>query len=40
MNFYEIQHPKSKKSFKDTILPLIEAFDNNNKYFNDKFKKY
>ena len=40
MNCYEIQHPKSKKSFKDTISPLMEAFDNNNKYFNDKFKKY
>ncbi len=40
MNFYEIQHPKSKKCFKDTISPLMEAFDNNNKYFNDKFKKH
>ena len=40
MKFYEIQHPKSKKSFKDTISPLMEVFDNNNKYFNDKFKKY
>ncbi len=40
MNFYEIQHPKRKKSLKDTISPLMEAFDINNKYFNDKFKKY
>ncbi len=31
---------KVKKSFKDTISPLMEAFDNNNKYFNDKFKKH
>ncbi len=21
-------------------MPLTKAFDNNNKYFNDKFKKY
>ncbi len=40
MNFYEIQHPKSKKSFKDIISPLMEAFDNNNNYFDDKFKKH
>ncbi len=40
MNFFEIQHPKSKKSFEDTISPLMEAFDNNDKYFYDKFKKY
>ncbi len=33
-----IQNPK--KAFKDSIMPLMNAFDNNNKYFNDKFKKY
>ncbi len=38
MNFYEIQHPKSKKKIKDTISPLMEAFDDNNKYLDDKFK--
>ncbi len=40
MNIYEIQNPKSKKAFKDSIRPLMNAFDNNSKYFNDKFKKY
>ena len=40
MNIYEIQHPKTKKAYENLIKPLVEAFDNNNKYFNDKFKKY
>ena len=40
MNIYEIQHPKTKKAYENLIKPLVEAFDNNNKYFNDKFQKY
>ncbi len=40
MNIYEIEHPKTKKAFEDLIRPLMNSFDNNNKYFNDKFKKY
>ena len=31
---------KTKKAYKGSIEPLAKAFDNNNKYFNDKFKKY
>ncbi len=38
MNLYKIEHPKSKKPYQDLIMPLAKAFDNNSKYFNDKFK--
>ena len=38
MNICKIEHPKTKKAYKNLIMPLTKAFDNNNKYFNDKFK--
>jgi hypothetical protein len=38
MNFYEIQHPNSKNSSKDITSPLMGVYDDNDKYFNDKFK--
>ena len=40
MNICKIEHPKTKNAYKCSIEPLTKAFDNNNKYFNDKFKKY
>ena len=38
MNICKIEHPKTKKAYENLIMPLTKAFDNNNKYFNDKFK--
>ncbi len=39
MNICEIDHLKNKKSYEILIMPrLMKAFDNNDKYFNDKFK--
>ena len=40
MSICKIEHPKNKNSYKSTIEPLTEAFDNNKNYFNDKYKKY
>jgi|688.fasta_scaffold1490671_2 hypothetical protein len=40
MNIYEIEHSKNKKSYRNLIMPLSKAFDSNNKYNNDKFKKH
>ena len=36
----EIQCPKTKNEFKNDITPLMDAYYDKNKYFNDKFKKY
>ena len=38
MNICKIEHPKTKKAYENLIMPLTKAYDNNNKYFNDKFK--
>ena len=40
MNIVKIEHPKTKNSYKSSIAPLTTAFDSNEKYFNDKFKRY
>ena len=36
----EMQCPKTKNAFKKDISPLMDAYYDKNKYFNDKFKKY
>jgi hypothetical protein len=40
MSICKIEHPKTKNAYKSSIVPLTNAFDSNEKYFNDKFKKY
>ena len=40
MSICKIEHPKTKNAYKSSIAPLTKAFDSNEKYFNDKFKKY
>ena len=40
MNICKIEDPKTKNAYKSSISPLTKAFDSNEKYFNDKFKKY
>ena len=40
MSIVKIEHPKTKNAYKSSIEPLTKAFDSNEKYFNDKFKKY
>ena len=39
MSICKIEHPKTKNAYKSSIVPLTNAFDSNEKYFNDKFKK-
>ena len=38
MDICKIEHPKTKNAYKSSIVPLTNAFDSNEKYFNDKFK--
>ena len=40
MSICKIEHPKTKNAYKSSIEQLTKAFDSNEKYFNDKFKKY
>ena len=40
MDICKIEHPKTKNAYKSSIAQLTKAFDSNEKYFNDKFKKY
>ncbi len=40
MSICKIEHPKTKKAYGISIMPLTEAYDNKKKYFNDKFKQY
>ncbi len=40
MKIVKIEHPKTKYAYKSSIEPLTKAFDNNENYFKDKFKKY
>ncbi len=40
MSICKIEHPKTKKAYGISIMPLTEAYDSNKKYFNDKFKQY
>ena len=40
MDICKIEHPKTKNAYKSSIAQLTNAFDSNEKYFNDKFKKY
>ena len=40
MSICKIEHPKTKKAYRISIMPLTEAYDSKKKYFNDKFKQY
>ena len=40
MDNFKIEHPKTKNAYESSIAQLTKAFDSNEKYFNDKFKKY
>ena len=40
MSICKIEHPKTKNAYKSSNAPLTTAFDSNEKYFNDKFKRY
>ena len=38
MSICKIEHPKTKNAYKSSIVPLTNAFDSNEKYFNDNLK--
>ncbi len=39
MKIYKIKHPKIKKTYENSNIPLTKAFNNNKKYVNDKLKR-
>ena len=40
MSICKIEHAKTINAYKSSLEPLMEAYDSNIKYFNDKFKQY